>query len=408
METIRYVQAADLHLDTPFSGLAKLAPHIAHQLRNATFAALEELTRFCIAEKPDFLVLCGDLYNAENYSIKAQMQLLAACRTLNQHGIPVLVVHGNHDPLSSRFSAINWPPNTHFFGSMPQTIPIEKDGALRALVHGISHEKAPESRNLASLLKRDEKADCFQLGIVHCDVDGNASATLSDLEASGLDALALGHVHTRKILSADPFIAFSGNTQGLHHAETGPRGCFLVTCGNEDGHWQCSAQFHPLGPVLWETIAIELDGCSTMDALENMIAEALPTRGQGEMTILDLHLTGRTPLHGRLNHPEAEEDLTAHIQSMAPDSIFIRKIFLSLAPPISDEDNLDRDDLLGEIARYSRTLQNDPLRLHEIMETATSSLRKNSRGLLPPLQPEMEAQMLESAKRICQDLLEDR
>lgn len=105
MDAIRYIHAADLHLDTPFQGLSRETAqggHLARLLHDATFTALERLFRLCESEKPDFLVLAGDIYNQENYSVKAQLRLRDGCERLNRLGIRVFLAHGNHDPLDER------------------------------------------------------------------------------------------------------------------------------------------------------------------------------------------------------------------------------------------------------------------------------------------------------------------
>ena len=73
MDGIRYIHAADLHLDTPFQGLSRTASqgaHLARLLQEATFKAMERLFRLCESDKPDFLILAGDVYNEENHSEK--------------------------------------------------------------------------------------------------------------------------------------------------------------------------------------------------------------------------------------------------------------------------------------------------------------------------------------------------
>lgn len=152
MDAIRYIHAADLHLDTPFQGLSRETAqggHLARLLHEATFTALERLFRFCEAEKPDFLVLAGDIYNQENHSVKAQLKLRDGCDRLNRLGIRVFLAHGNHDPLDSRLNAVEWPDNVTVFGPEPERHVLEKDGRPLAVIHGISHARAREGRNLA-------------------------------------------------------------------------------------------------------------------------------------------------------------------------------------------------------------------------------------------------------------------
>ena len=74
MNSLRYIHAADLHLDTPFLGLSRTdaGEALQAQLRDATFTALQRLFDQCERLRPDFLVLAGDIYNQEEHSVKAQ------------------------------------------------------------------------------------------------------------------------------------------------------------------------------------------------------------------------------------------------------------------------------------------------------------------------------------------------
>ena len=96
MDGIRYIHAADLHLDTPFQGLSRTAAqggHLARLLLEATFKAMDRLFRLCESDKPDFLILAGDVYNEENHSVKAQLRLCDGCRRLRDAGVRVFLAH---------------------------------------------------------------------------------------------------------------------------------------------------------------------------------------------------------------------------------------------------------------------------------------------------------------------------
>ena len=197
MDGIRYIHAADLHLDTPFQGLSRTASqgaHLARLLQEATFKAMERLFRLCESDKPDFLILAGDVYNEENHSVKAQLKLCDGCRRLRDAGVRVFLAHGNHDPPSSRLAAVQWPDNVTIFGPEAESHTIEKNGQVVAVVHGISHEKIKEGRNLARMFRRSQQHQCFQLGVLHCTVEGQSKAdryapcSLDDLKNTGLDA----------------------------------------------------------------------------------------------------------------------------------------------------------------------------------------------------------------------------
>ncbi len=111
MNSLRYIHAADLHLDTPFLGLSRTdaGEALQAQLRDATFTALQRLFDQCERLRPDFLVLAGDIYNQEEHSVKAQLALRDGCVRLQACGIPVFRAHGNQDPLDSRLKTVDWP-----------------------------------------------------------------------------------------------------------------------------------------------------------------------------------------------------------------------------------------------------------------------------------------------------------
>ena len=54
MSDIKLVHTADLHLDSPFSGLRNIAPdNVTSALRQATFDAYENIIDLCLEERVD-------------------------------------------------------------------------------------------------------------------------------------------------------------------------------------------------------------------------------------------------------------------------------------------------------------------------------------------------------------------
>jgi hypothetical protein len=58
-----FVHAADLHLDTPFSGVGETAPAVAAALREASLDAFNNLVDLCLDRDAAFLVIAGDIYD---------------------------------------------------------------------------------------------------------------------------------------------------------------------------------------------------------------------------------------------------------------------------------------------------------------------------------------------------------
>jgi DNA repair exonuclease SbcCD nuclease subunit len=74
MTDFRFVHAADLHLDTPFEGVAKAAPEVGDALREASLEALDRLVALTLDEGAAFLVLAGDIYDGAERGVRAQLR----------------------------------------------------------------------------------------------------------------------------------------------------------------------------------------------------------------------------------------------------------------------------------------------------------------------------------------------
>lgn len=427
MDGIRYIHAADLHLDTPFQGLSRTAAqggHLARLLQEATFKALERLFRLCETDRPDFLILAGDVYNEENHSVKAQLKLCDGCRRLRDAGVRVFLAHGNHDPLSSRLAAVQWPDNVTVFGPDVESHAVEKDGKVVAVVHGISHAKIKEGRNLARLFRRSQHHDCFQLGVLHCTVEGQSKAdryapcSLDDLKNTGLDAWALGHVHERATLCAAPFIAYSGNAQGLHINEPGPRGCLRVASNPQPGGgYACNEEFVRIGPVQWARVQVELDDVAHLNEVENRMTRALEEAAEAtdpgcDALMVRMVLRGRTQLDAALRDASNQEDLVerlAHLQTGTPN-VWIKDMVAETSPAIDRAQYLQREDLLGETLRLAERMSQSSDALHDVASPALKQVYDHGQLrhiLTQPDDARMRA-LLEEAERLCTDLLEAR
>ena len=60
---MKFLHAADIHLDSPLCGLSAYPDAPAERLRTATRSAFVRLIDTALAEQVDFLVIAGDLYD---------------------------------------------------------------------------------------------------------------------------------------------------------------------------------------------------------------------------------------------------------------------------------------------------------------------------------------------------------
>lgn len=436
MRSFKIVHAADLHLDSAFSGLSRQSsPDLGPRLQEAPFVALKRLVQLCLDEKVEALLLAGDIYNQEDLSLRAQLELRDACEALNQAQIPVFLVHGNHDPLSSRLSTLHWPENVRVFGPSLETLPLpdreDPQGAPLALIQGISHTGPKESRNLAALFKRSAEA-CPQIGLLHASIgveDGQAlyaPAKLEDLQASGLDYWALGHVHHRQAPCSEPLAQYPGSLQGLHINERGPHGALLLNfkpaSSGKASHWEIESEFRPLAPIGWEILELDLEslhqgrsGEENLPSLERRIRksfEELPalTWPGCEGLVLRLRLKGRSALDSELRRRQIQLELMEALQAAQVGDlrIWIKDLEIQTKPLRNRELALERQDLLGEVLRRADLWREDPAQLIGMADEALGDLwrKANLRRVVGRLDNLELADLLDEAERICADLLE--
>ena len=188
---IKLIHGADLHLDSPFSGLT---PEQAAARRQEQRELLDRLARLAREREADLLLLSGDLLDSRRtYRETAQ----ALARSLGSLPCPVFLAPGNHDFYGpqSLYAALDWPENVHIFTS--GSVRRAELPGLDCVVYGRAFLGPREDRSPLEGF-RAERDGRVQLMAVHGEVDGRGEygpISREDIACSGLDYLALGHIH---------------------------------------------------------------------------------------------------------------------------------------------------------------------------------------------------------------------
>ena len=321
----RFLHAADLHLDTPFTGMRRVDTSLVATLRDATTRAFDNLVKAALEHSVAFVVIAGDIYDGPERGVRAQLAFRNGLDRLAQAGIPSFVVHGNHDPVENGWSAVRkWPDGVTVFGSESvATVPVERDGQRLALIHGISYARRETKDNLALGFRRDQ-AECFQVGVLHCNAGAHADyapyspCSVDDLVRAGLDYWALGHVHLRQFLhEGGPWIAYPGNLQGLSPkpSELGAKGALLVDV--DDGQ-VASVDFLPVDVVRFDAFDLDIaelvDVAGLIDALVGAARERAATHG-GRTAVLRVSLTGRGAVHLDLRRSHVRDQVLVPVRT---------------------------------------------------------------------------------------------
>ena len=389
-DAFRFIHAADVHIDSPLRGLELLDDAPTEILQGATRRAFENLVSIAIAERVAFVILAGDLFDGRlrHHDMHTGIWTNNEIRRLEQAGIPVLLIRGNHDAESKVRTGVSWPANVHEFSvRRPQTFTAEDlglDTAMRVAVHGQGFARPDAPDDLAAAYP-DALPGCFNIGVLHTSLTGDpahdpyAPTSVDVLVNRGYDYWALGHIHQRSNppIHESPYIAYSGNLQGRHIRETGAKGCLLVSV--EDGHIE-DVEFRQTDTVRWHRAEIELersDGCPELYArLRDALAEC-HAASDGRFSAIRLEFSGACAAHSELVASDRRSEVVAEIRNLAGEwdgEIWIEKIRFNTSPPLDIEQLREGSDLLGELLRDVSALSDKPESLAELVESSLTEL----------------------------------
>lgn len=256
---IKILHSADWHLDAPMTGHS---PEAARTLQAESRKIPEKITGLCRQEGCDLLLLAGDLFDGE----PSPDTLRTVQNALSQLDIPVVITPGNHDYChpGSPYLKEGWPKNVHIF----KKAQIESF-VLRSLdcrIYGAGYE----SMDCPALLKRfrAEGPESLHIGIFHADATTASPyfpVTRHQIQESGLDYVALGHIHKQGSLTAgDTLCLWPGCPMGRGFDELGQKGVIITVLGQ-----QPETKFVPLDTPRFfdETVNINDDPAAALAAV---------------------------------------------------------------------------------------------------------------------------------------------
>ena len=256
---IKILHAADFHLDSAFSSLP---PEKAAARRREQRSALEQLAALC--EDCDLVLLSGDLFDSARIyrdTLDALKRFFAAVQA------EIFIAPGNHDWLAqgSPYLTEDWGERVHIFKSDT----IERIRLEQCDVYGAAFT----AQEMPSLFDGFAVADPDRLNlmVLHGDLQANSVYNFISAEAiaaSGLDYLALGHIHKGEVRKFGKTVcAWPGCLMGRGFDECGEKGVYKVTLDKT----ACRTEFIPLRTRKYEILTVEAGD----DALASVNA-ALP------------------------------------------------------------------------------------------------------------------------------------
>lgn len=372
----RIVHAADIHLDSPLQGLGRLgAAGLASDLRAATRRAFDNLVQLCFDENANLLVLAGDIYDGDWPSYETGEYFVRGLRRLRENGVEVALVYGNHDAESTITRRLTMPSGVRVLRTdQPESTEFPDLGVV---VHGQGYGVRDVLDNLARHYP-NRRDGWVNVGLLHTGIQGIAGharyapCTVDDLTSCGYEYFALGHVHQRgEQAGGSSPVWFSGNLQGRHPRETGPKGALVVDL--EPGG-TAVVRFAECDVARWAVLEPELSGCRDVDdvvtAMDTAYQEALGQAGDRPL-VVRYRLAGVTPAAGHLARDP--DRLTAEARGLLRPGGAVDKVEVDVRLPESSP-TLD-PEFAEHVLAATEHLAGEP----DTLKTILCDLRK--RGL---------------------------
>ncbi|KAF1299064.1 metallophosphoesterase [Enterococcus sp. JM4C] len=377
---VKFIHAADLHLDRSFEGLVGMNRNSQMEFLKVNQKVLENLVDIAITEEIDCLILAGDTFHQSRPSLRTQKHFFEQMTRLSEKQIPVFLIFGNHDYYQSDRYWFEFPENVALFTS--ETVEtkqwVTRHGESIA-ISGFSYTNQWLQRT-----KVDEFPPRFQvdihLGIYHGELGkaGNyAPFQLADMTQKGYDYWALGHIHVPTELSLQPPIIYPGTPQGHSQKEERVAGVLLV----EIQQGEVIKKAVPIAEVAWITKEVSLKNCRTsQEALAQMaqtdqIGHSVESTDQGlqsnqraliQLKLKDFEQLG-TDFQTSIENHEVVQYLLDKTQQRMSDSYPNASLVWSIELVHQSDERKIKVETSRELANQLFSVYHDPEQFQQIL-----------------------------------------
>jgi DNA repair protein SbcD/Mre11 len=405
MKKISFIHAADLHLDSPMVGLKHLPESIFTRVKESTFTALKKITKDAIEKQVDFVILAGDLFDGEDRSLRAQSRFRSEMLKLEENGIPVYVVHGNHDHLNGTWVQLSMPANVHVFTSDVETKVLHTRNGEIVHLYGFSYPtRHVFTRKIDDYSKLNNIG--FHIGILHgnessgSEHDNYAPFAIKDLVEKDFDYWALGHIHKRAILSESPPIIYPGNIQGRNKKEIGPKGYYHVELSDFDA----KLNFVETSDVVWEETEVDATSANSFNDIFQLCQMTLnQVRKNQQGTLLTLFLK-----NVQLNDEREKRNLDGELLDLLLEDEKDETSFVwTVDIHITDSQLFDKEQLKMEANFYSELFET--IKEYEDADYALAPLYEHPLGrkYVSHLHESEHKELIERAEKLLIELLSE-
>lgn len=265
MNSVKILHCADVHIGAAESSLGTLA----ESRRAETLITFEKIISLAKEESVDILLIAGDLFSSNNIE-KSFVDSVFECFN-SIPNIKVVYAAGNHDPLNadSPFKKYKYPSNLTVLDTKDCFVEFSD---LNTRVYGKSFKEIYMQGTTNFSVAADSSfinLMCIH-GELRSDLGSDYNSITSDfIKSSGMDYIALGHVHKRTDVGkiGNSFVAYSGCPEGQGFDELGEKGVYLGSVSKGS----CDLRFVPICKRMHLTESVDISSLSSSSEIADCI-----------------------------------------------------------------------------------------------------------------------------------------
>lgn len=291
---IKILHTADLHLDSPFSGVSLAT---GEELRRKLRDCFCRIVAMAKDGGYDAIFAAGDIFDCGFVSPETVTLVRDAFADFAR---PVIIAPGNHDPYlpGSIWAVTQWSDNVYIFKTDRLSFfDIEIGGApVRVWGWGFMSDRLDSSP-----LSEGIETPAGRIGLIcaHADtaspISKYAPSPLSLFAKGGCAYAALGHIHNppEPAVSGLTLVAYSGFPEGRSFDEPHFGGVLSVSIP-EDGAVPTLEKIS-VGSHRYESLSVDVTGEDLDAAVAGRLIGAIKAAGFGEETSLRIAIEGAVP-----------------------------------------------------------------------------------------------------------------
>ena len=340
---MKIVHFADLHLGVESYGHINPENGLSSRLEDY-LRALDEVVDYCLNNRVDLALFCGDAYRSREPSQTQQREFAKRIRRLSEGGVPLFLLTGNHDLPN----AVGRATAVEIFDTLdvPGVCVANRPGVrkVRTASGEIQVAALPWLRRSALLSREDARELDFERINQHLqetltriifeqvsELDPSLPAVLaahvwvmnatlgteksmsigqehmlllSSVAQPAFDYVALGHIHKGQVLNESPPVVYSGSLERLDFSdEADEKGFYVVDIYQEGGVRRTRLDFHSIHARPFFTLTAKIEA-SDLDPTATVLAAVDANAASIEGAVVRIEINLPAALSTRLREGE--------------------------------------------------------------------------------------------------------